>query len=104
MRRLEALEIIYARLAIKNEGPGYCHFPANYPDEYFAQLCAEVSVTRYHKGRPRREWKLIRNRNEALDCRVYRERKPPTNLQQDIRFWRACQGCEAWKPEKGGSQ
>lgn len=40
----------------------------------------------------------------ALDCRDNRTRKPPANLQQDIRFWRACQGCEAWKPKQGGGE
>lgn len=64
-------EILFKRLAILEEGPGYCHFPADYPDEYFAQLVSEVMITRYHKGRPKREFKPIRNRNEALDCRVY---------------------------------
>ena len=34
-------------------------------------LTAEKKVTKYFKGRPRREWVKIRTRNEALDCRVY---------------------------------
>ena len=34
-------------------------------------LTAEKKVTKYFKGRPRREWIKIRTRNEALDCRVY---------------------------------
>ena len=29
-----AKELIYARLKIKEPGPGYCHFPAHYDDEY----------------------------------------------------------------------
>lgn len=40
----------------------------------------------------------------ALDCRFYRERPPPTNLQQEVRFWRACQECGAWKPTQGGGK
>lgn len=34
-------------------------------------LTAEKKVTKYFKGRPKREWVKIRTRNEALDCRVY---------------------------------
>ena len=66
-----AKELIYARLKIKEPGPGYCHFPAHYDDEYFCQLTAEQIVTRFSKGFRKREWKKIRPRNEALDCRVY---------------------------------
>lgn len=65
--------IVYSYLKVAESGPGYCHFPVDmaYDDEYFAQLCAEKLVTRYHKGRPKQEWAATRARNEALDCRVY---------------------------------
>jgi len=66
-----AKELVYSRLRITEPGPGYCHFPASYDDEYFRQLTAEQLVSRYHKGFLRREWQKIRPRNEALDCRVY---------------------------------
>jgi phage terminase large subunit GpA-like protein len=66
-----AKEIVYARLKIREEGEGYCHFPVGRSDEYFRMLTAEKKVTRYFKGRPRTEWAKIRTRNEALDCRVY---------------------------------
>ncbi len=66
-----AKELIYARLKIAEPGPGYCHFPARYDDEYFRQLTAEQIVTRFSKGFRKREWKKTRARNEALDCRVY---------------------------------
>lgn len=66
-----AKEIIASRLKIKEEGEGYCHFPDDRGDEYFRQLTAEKKVTRYFKGRPKREWVKVRARNEALDCRVY---------------------------------
>jgi phage terminase large subunit GpA-like protein len=66
-----AKELVYSRLRITEPGPGYCHFPAGYDDEYFRQLTAEQLVSRYHKGFLRREWQKIRPRNEALDCRVY---------------------------------
>ncbi len=49
---------------------GYCHFPA-YGKEYFEQLCAEQLVTRTVAGRRTRKWEMIRDRNEALDCRIY---------------------------------
>lgn len=50
---------------------GYCHFP-KYGEEYFKQLTAERLVTiKDKRGFPRREWRKLRERNEALDCRVY---------------------------------
>lgn len=67
-----AKESIYARLHIRDAGPGCCHFPADRDEEWFKQLTAERVATRYHKGRPMREWiKRDSERNEALDCRVY---------------------------------
>ncbi len=50
--------------------PGYCHFP-RYSEEYFKQLTAEQLVTKLVKGYKRVEWQKMRERNEALDCRVY---------------------------------
>ena len=49
---------------------GYCHFP-QYEAEYFKQLTAEQLVTKTVKGYPKREWQKLRERNEALDCRIY---------------------------------
>jgi phage terminase large subunit GpA-like protein len=49
---------------------GYMHFP-EYNTEYFKQLTAEQLVTRIAKGYPKRIWQKTRDRNEALDCRVY---------------------------------
>lgn len=66
-----AKETIYSRLKIKEIGPGYCHFPRHYDEEYFAMLTAEKVVKKYHRGFHRREWVKVRQRNEALDCRVY---------------------------------
>ena len=66
-----AKELVYSRLKMTEEGEGYCHFPLDRGEEYFRMLTAERKVTRYFKGRPRQEWMKIRNRNEALDCRVY---------------------------------
>jgi phage terminase large subunit GpA-like protein len=55
-------------LGIPRPGPGYCHFPADrpaYDEEHFAQLTAERWVQRTST------WEKTRERNEALDCRVY---------------------------------
>lgn len=50
---------------------GFCHFP-KYGEDYFKQLTAERLVTSKNKrGFPFREWRKERERNEALDCRVY---------------------------------
>ena len=65
-------EAVYARLRIKEAGPGYCHFPLERDAEWFRQLTAEKIRTKYIRGRPVREWhKKDGDRNEALDCRVY---------------------------------
>ena len=49
---------------------GYCHFP-QYSLEYFEQLCAERLMTRMKNGYRVPYWQQTRERNEALDCRVY---------------------------------
>jgi phage terminase large subunit GpA-like protein len=46
------------------------HFP-EYNTEYFKQLTGEQLVAKIVKGYPKREWQKTRDRNEALDCRVY---------------------------------
>lgn len=49
---------------------GWCHFP-QYPDEYFRQLTAEQLVSRVVRGYQKWQWEKTRDRNEALDVRVY---------------------------------
>ena len=50
---------------------GWCHFP-EHPEEYFKMLTAEQVVTTVNnRGFQKREWMKTRERNEALDCRVY---------------------------------
>ena len=67
-----AKQMIYSRLKIHQPGAGYCHFPADYPEEYFKQLTAERIQTKFINGHPSRIWVLAKGRrNEALDCRVY---------------------------------
>lgn len=62
-----AKQLIYRRLAIATPGPGYMHFPAGLPDEYYDGLTAEKMVSR--GGRV--EWLKTRDRNEPLDLEVY---------------------------------
>ena len=51
--------------------PAWAHFP-EYPEEYFKQLSAEKLVLKKNaKGFSKYEWEKTRERNEALDCRVY---------------------------------
>ena len=67
-----AKDLIFSRLKLENGGPGFIHFPGDsLPLDYFDQLTAERALIKFHKGVPRRIWKQIRARNEALDCFVY---------------------------------
>lgn len=67
--------------------PGYCHFPER-SDEYFKQLTAEQLVVRIVRGYPTYLWEKTRDRNEALDCRVY------------ARVAAAAVGLDRWDPEQ----
>lgn len=67
----EAKLIVMRRWGLTAAGPGYCHFPKDRDPEWFAQATAEALVTRYVRGFAVREWHKRRDRNEALDCRVY---------------------------------
>jgi phage terminase large subunit GpA-like protein len=49
---------------------GFCHFP-QYSKEYFEQLTAEQLVTKTTGGLRRTVWEKRRDRNDALDCRIY---------------------------------
>lgn len=49
---------------------GFCHFP-EYSKEYFEQLCSEHLVTKLVGSRRVSAWEKMRDRNEALDCRIY---------------------------------
>jgi phage terminase large subunit GpA-like protein len=66
-----AKDLLFARMRIKEAGPGYMHFADNLNDEYFRQLTAEKIVTRFHRGFKKRVFEKVRPRNEALDCMVY---------------------------------
>ncbi len=49
---------------------GFCHFP-QYDEEFFRQLTAEEMSTKLIRGFKKYEWNKTRDRNEALDCRIY---------------------------------
>jgi len=49
---------------------GLCHFPS-YGEEYFKMLTAEIYTSKTIKGFKKYYWEKTRDRNEALDCRVY---------------------------------
>lgn len=68
-----AKDSIFSWLKVEEEGAGYCHFPAHYPDEYFTGLVSEKLVKRYSKGRSTKQYikKTASIRNEPLDLRVY---------------------------------
>jgi phage terminase large subunit GpA-like protein len=79
-----AKESLYANLKIEQIGPGFCHFPSGFLNEqgatvekrtydrdYFEQLTAEKLITEMDGMTPVRKWVKKRERNEALDCRVY---------------------------------
>jgi phage terminase large subunit GpA-like protein len=52
--------------------PGTLHLPGWIDSEWLKQLVAEQLVTvRNKRGFARLEWQKLRERNEALDCRVY---------------------------------
>ena len=68
-----AKDSIFARMKIEDPGPRFMHFPHGHghDEEFFRQLTAEEIRTRMQHGFPIRYYKKIRERNEALDCRVY---------------------------------
>lgn len=66
---------IYHKLGIDEIGAGYSHFPiepdANCDLHFFEMLVSEVQETIPQNGQYIQRWKKIRDRNEALDTRVY---------------------------------
>ncbi len=66
-------DLLVERLAIKEPGPGYIHFPEGLDPAFYEQLTSEELRTEYRKKRPVRVWRLKREglANEALDLSVY---------------------------------
>lgn len=62
--------IVYKRLRIDGPGPGYCHFPDAYDEDYFRALTAEKRILKHRRGFEVVEWIKERPRNEALDVRA----------------------------------
>jgi len=50
---------------------GFCRFPDNYDQEYFRMLCSESEHVKIVNGFPVYHFVKTRDRNEALDLRVY---------------------------------
>lgn len=64
--------LLFGRLKHNEPGPGYIHFHAKTPLDYFEELTAEKQVLRYKNGFPQRVWvKKSSAPNEALDEFVY---------------------------------
>jgi phage terminase large subunit GpA-like protein len=64
--------LLFGRLKHNDPGPGYLHFHAKTPLDYFEELTAEKQVMRYKNGYPQRVWvKKSSQPNEALDELVY---------------------------------
>jgi phage terminase large subunit GpA-like protein len=67
-----AKDLLHGRLQVTSPGPGYIHFSAELPPEFYKQLTAEKRVpVRTHRGVEHRWVKPSGARNEALDCTVY---------------------------------
>jgi phage terminase large subunit GpA-like protein len=78
--------LLYSRLKIERQAaepqrPGFCAFPRDYDDEYFAMLTGEEKHTdgSFH---------TIRTRVEALDCRVYGLASADIWLEAQVLNWR----------------
>ena len=92
----EAKMWVHNRLRIEDAGPGYCHFPLGRALDYFHMLTAEKLITRHKNGRPIREWiNAKRERNEALDCRVYSVAALHSLLMQGVDLNAHCAAFEA---------
>ncbi len=66
-----AKDLIYGRLQVQVEGPGYMHFSKDLPPEFYQQLTAEVRVLKRTPSGEQYRWVNSRKRNEVLDCTVY---------------------------------
>lgn len=71
-----AKDTLFARMRLKEPGARYMHYPEGNgyekkTDGYFDQLTAEESRITYSHGYPEKHYEKVRERNEALDIRVY---------------------------------
>jgi phage terminase large subunit GpA-like protein len=67
-----AKDLIFGRLRVDEPGPGFTHFPAWYPEEYFDGLTAEKAIITKSQGQEVKRW--VRKRpglaNEPVDLAV----------------------------------
>lgn len=78
-----AKDLVYTRLSVEEEGPGYCHFPLEdtfsdgrsrgFDEAFFKGLLSEHRVERKSQGNSYFTWrkKTSHARNEPLDCSAY---------------------------------
>lgn len=66
-----AKDLIYGRLQVTQEGPGYLHFSTALPGEFYEQLTSEVRVLQKTAAGEQYRWVKRQQRNEVLDCTVY---------------------------------
>ena len=66
-------DILFSRMKIPEPGPRFMHIPKGngYTEEWFRQLTAEEVRIVKQRGFQKRQYHKIRERNEALDMRVY---------------------------------
>lgn len=63
---------LFARLTKMDRGPGFCHFPMDYPESYFMGLTAERAVRKFSRGQVHIAYVHDKRiPNEPIDCRVY---------------------------------
>lgn len=67
----QAKDLLLGQLAITAPGPGYVHFSADLPREFYEQLTAEQRVLTKANGQDAYKWVKRRPRNEELDIRNY---------------------------------
>jgi phage terminase large subunit GpA-like protein len=68
----DAKTVIFNRLRIQEPGPGYCHFPDHYQDDYFEKLTNEQKVEKRNKRGALLGYEWVKKGpNEPLDCRAY---------------------------------
>ena len=87
---------LYNRLKIERQPSdpqkfGFCAFPYDYGEDYFESLTAEEKRTdgSFHK---------VRDRNEALDCRVYCFALEDFFLEMQVTAWRAFYQAQGMQP------
>lgn len=66
-----AKDYLLGQLAIGSPGPGYLHFSADLPREWYEQLTAEQRILIRKNGSESYRWVKRRPRNEVMDCRNY---------------------------------